>query len=104
MIDSVEKYGSGGVLFDGHTAEIKSAEQQIQELQQYLEPVVHAFEALMHEIKQSVSAIVDLWDSILKAYPDKRVVWLAFHHKKERIRKKNRNRIIKFFKRRCDNG
>ena len=41
--------------------------------------------------------ITKLLDDILKSYPDKRIVRLAFCHKKERVRKKNRNRIAKYY-------
>lgn len=34
--------------------------------------------------------------ALKSAYPNRRVVWLAFHHKRERTRKKNRKRIMRY--------
>ena len=58
--------------------------------------VQHLIDAIAPMVDVSVKNLVLLWDEILKSYPNKRVVWLAFHHPKERVRKKNRNRIIKW--------
>ena len=94
--DSVNKYSSD-VPFSGETAEIKSIEQQTQQIIDNLVPVVqNLVDALVPTIESCVDVINHLWDEILKSYPDNRVVWLAFHHKKARVRKKNRHRIAKY--------
>jgi hypothetical protein len=53
-------------------------------------------QALMPIINQAITEFKRLWETILHTYPNKRVVWLATHHPKERVRKKNRNRICKW--------
>ena len=96
-MDSVNKYGSDGVLFNGNIAEIKPPEQQIQQMIDALVPFVQAvIDAIVPIIEPFVDSIAQIWEAILKSYPDKRVVWLAFNHPKARIRKKNRHRISKY--------
>lgn len=53
-------------------------------------------EVLIPVVEQAITEIKNLWEAILHTYPNKRVVWLAIHHPKERVRKKNRNRICKW--------
>ena len=99
-MDSVNKYGSDGVPFTGEIAEITPAEQQLQKMIDALVPVIQGIiDAIVPLIEPCIYTINRTWDEILKSYPDKRVVWLAFHHPKARVRKKNRNRIAKFYER-----
>ena len=109
MTDSMDKYGSAGVPFTGDIAEIKSAQEQIQRMIDALVPVVQRMiDALVPVVQRMIDALVpfippildeitNLWEAMLRSYPNKRVVWLAFHHKKERVRKKNRKRIIEYY-------
>lgn len=60
-----------------------------------LQAVVAAFQRLMEAltpIRKELSEIIEL-------YPNKRVVHLAKHARKERVRKKNINRILKWYAR-----
>lgn len=96
-MDSVNKYGSDGIPFTGKIAEIAPMEQQLQRITDALASVIQSItDELVPLIEECIETISELWDAVLKEYPDKRIVWLAFHHKKERVRKKNRNRIIKY--------
>ena len=96
-MDSVNKYGSDGVPFTGKIAEITPAEQQLQQIIDAFVPVVQGIiDAIVPLIEPCIDEITRLWDETLKSYPDNRVVWLAFHHPKARVRKKNRNRIAKY--------
>lgn len=96
-MDSVNKYGSDGVPFTGKIAEIKPSEQQLQQIIDALVPVVQSIiDAIVPVIEHYSNEITRMWDAILKAYPDNRVVWLAFHHKKAKVRKKNRKRIVRY--------
>ena len=96
-MDSVNKYGSDGVPFTGKIAEITPMEQQLQQIIDDFVPVIQCiFDAIVPLIEPFIDEITRLWNEILKSYPDKRVVWLAFHHPKARVRKKNRNRIAKY--------
>lgn len=97
MMDSVNKYGSDGVPFTGQIDEIKPPEQQLQEAIDAFVPVIQrVFDTIAPAVEQCTRVITQLWDALLKSYPDKRIVHLAFHHKKEKVRKKNRKRIVKY--------
>lgn len=96
QLQSVGKYSSG-VPFTGKIAEIKPPEQQIQQILDAFAPVAQGIiDAIVPLIEPCIDEITRLWDEVLKSYPDKRVVWLAFHHKKAKVRKKNRHRIAKY--------
>ena len=98
-MDSVNKYGSDGIPFTGNIAEIASEEQQLQQMIEACVPIVRSIiDAVVPLIEPAIDALNRLWDEVLKSYPDKRVVWLAFHHPKAKVRKKNRNRIAKYIK------
>lgn len=53
-------------------------------------------EVLIPILNSAIESIKTICDAVLHIYPNKRVVYLAMHHPKERVRKKNRNRIIKW--------
>ncbi len=94
-MDSMDKYGGGP--FEGVIAKIKPSLQQMVDA---LVPVIQGIiDALAPTIKQCSDTIIQLWEAIAKTCPDKRVVWLAFHHKKARVRKKNMARIAKYITR-----
>lgn len=96
QLQSVDKYSSG-VPFAGKIAEIKPPEQQIQQIIDAFVPVVQGIiDAIVPLIEPCIDEITRIWDDIPKTYPDKRVVWLALHHPKARVRKKNCNRIAKY--------
>ena len=41
--------------------------------------------------------VVAMWEFMFDHYPNRRVVHLAIHGKRARTRKKNRNRILRYF-------
>lgn len=109
-MDSVDKYGSCGIpWFEGEILTPSSAEEQLKKLREAFLPVVQTI------IDQLVPVIIEAFDSItrifskihdglkqlcdditlLESYSDKRIVWLALHHKKAKVRKKNTKRILK---------
>lgn len=68
-------------------------------VKQAIEPILESIlQVLVPIVKQVITEIERLWEAVLHTYPNKRVVWLATHHPKERVRKKNRNRIFKWMK------
>ena len=104
-MDSVNKYGSDGVPFTGEIAEIKPIEEQLQQVIDALAPVIQSIiDALVPLVEAYIDKAAELWDEVLKAYPDKRVVHLAFYSKSERVRKKNRKRIAQYITKavKCD--
>lgn len=54
--------------------------------------VISAFKEIAEQISQRITALI-------KLYPNKRIVYLALHHPKERVRKKNMRRILKWIER-----
>lgn len=61
-----------------------------------LQPII---ESLAEMLQPVIKAIAELLPRIIDLYPNKRVIHLAKHGKKARTRKKNINRIIKYFER-----
>ena len=61
-------------------------------------------EPLMPIIDSILSGIKSIWEAVLHTYPNKRVVWLMMHHPKERVRKKNRSRILKWINQQYKRG
>lgn len=88
--DSCDKFGSGGAVYGGEPIETIPPEQQLQN-------TINALMTLAKSIIETVMPTIERFcNAALNLYPDKRVIWLAIHHKQERVRKKNRRRIIKW--------
>lgn len=79
------------------TDEIK--QQKIKEVEmEFALGVKVAINALVPVVADCVRAFTDFATSMYKQYPNKRIVWLALYHPKSKVRKKNKSRIIKYFK------
>lgn len=63
-----------------------------------LQEVASLLETLMEKIKPILNEVFDLVKKAIDLYPDKRVIYLATHGK-GRTRKKNINRILKWYER-----
>lgn len=75
----------------------KDKADKINNIKDVIQPVVaNIVETLTLAIQQTIQKINHLWRTIIECYPDKRVVHLAIHHKKSRVRKKNIKRIMKW--------
>ena len=92
------KFGGCDVPFDGEVSKPQTREA----FQPVVDAVTAVVETMMPTIKTLCETINRLWDAILHTYPNKRVVYLAFHGKKERTRKKNRARIVKWLQKQMD--
>lgn len=57
-----------------------------------------AFSNLAISLQEAIKNINNQINSIIKTYPNRRVVHLAKNHKSARVRKKNQKRIEKYFK------
>lgn len=81
---------------------------------QFVEAVTRAIQDIMLIIMQMAESITTalcqfptdanehierMCAEVIHTYPNKRVVWLALHHKKKRVRNKNINRILKDYER-----
>ncbi len=74
-------------------------QQKIKEIAMELVPVVtEAINALVPVVADCVRAVTDFAIAMYKRYPNKRILWLALYHPKAKVRKKNKSRIIKYFK------
>lgn len=65
-----------------------------------IQKVADAFVPLIAEAVKNISKIYE-W--LINAYPNKRVLYLAKYHPKERIRKKNMHRVWQWIERRIRN-
>ena len=69
--------------------------EKIDRVVEALQPIVaNIVEVLTPAIQEAMTAINNMWRSVMECYPNRRVVHLALHHRKKKIRKKNTNRII----------
>lgn len=66
----------------------------ISEIADVLTPIIKKIAEMLPPI---IETIVDVMEQIIELYPNKRVVHLAKHAKKERVRKKNINRIMTWY-------
>lgn len=57
-----------------------------------------AFETIVETLRAFIEAAWEIAKQIINLYPNKRVIYLATHGKR-RTRKKNINRILKYFER-----
>ena len=74
-------------------------EAQIKAIEEVAELVRKAIEWIVDIVKAVADVIRRLWKAFIENYRNKRVVHLALHHKSLRVRKKNRNRIVKWLRR-----
>lgn len=69
-------------------------------VQRVSEEIARIVQTIWEAIKPIVKAIAEklscFYEVVLKTYPNRRVVWLALHHKRERVRKKNKARILRW--------
>ena len=77
-------------LTDKETEDIQKAVEALQRLVQALS------EVLTPIMEKAWEAIKKVSDAILHCYPNKKVLHLAMHHPKERVRKKNISRIMRW--------
>ena len=80
-------------LNDKKTEDIQKAVEAIQRLAQALS------EVLTPIMEKVLEAIKKVSDAILHCYPNKKVLHLAIYHPKERVRKKNIRRIMRWLER-----
>lgn len=66
----------------------------VEALKPIIEAVTKALETVFEQIRPVMNVIVEGFRYYCKHYGNKRVVHLALHAKKERVRNKNRNRIF----------
>ena len=66
----------------------------VKALKPVIEAVAKALETVFEQIRPLMNVIMEGFRYYCKHYGNKRVVHLALHAKKERVRNKNRNRIF----------
>lgn len=74
-------------------------EAQIKAVEELAEAIAKVVDWMVEFVKTAAKAISEWCITVLKNYPNKRVVHLALHHKDLRVRKKNRNRIVEWLRR-----
>lgn len=63
-----------------------------------------AFVVAARAFSKAATIIRAYVEAIICLYPNKRIAWLALHHNKARIRKKNIKRILKEYRKEDKNG
>lgn len=81
-------------LTDKKTEDFQKAVEAIQRLAQEIT------ETLMPILDTALQTIKKMTDAILNCYPNKKVLHLAIYHPKERVRKKNMRRIMRWIEKR----
>lgn len=61
--------------------------------------IIEIIRALVPVVTEICRQLAEIWRQVIAIYPNKRVVTLALNHKDCKVRKKNRNRIIKWLRR-----
>lgn len=74
-------------------------EAQIKAIEDLAEVVAKVIDWIVEFVKTAAKIISELWKTFIENYHNKRVVHLAMYHKDLRVRKKNRNRIVKWLRR-----
>lgn len=63
-----------------------------------VDEIAKVMKNLLEHIMESLQPIMDVWvtgfSKFCTEYPNQRVVFLAFHAKKNRVRNKNHNRLV----------
>ena len=84
---------------DCEECDFAKQQEQMQTLIKAVENLKNAFlEDFTPLINNAIKVMTKMWDAVLHVYPNKKVLNLALHHPRERTRKKNINRIIKWLK------
>lgn len=88
------------------TALQATATEFARKITEYIEVITPIIRENAERIKAALGPVVDfcerIFDEAIKEYPKRRVVWLAFHHKKARVRKKNYRRVLRWLERRLN--
>lgn len=74
-------------------------EAQIEAIEKVAELVRQVIAVIVEVVKKIAEYVRTIWKAIIENYQNKRVKHLATHHKNLRVRKKNRNRILKWLRR-----
>lgn len=101
------KYGGCDMPFDERFINKLSAEEQEQlvkyaiiEIEDIIQPICDAIMSLIPSMKSAIESVNELTKPFIESYqtcPNKRVVHLALHAKKERVRNKNFRRVFEYY-------
>ena len=83
---------------DCEACEIAEEQKAIADLKNALSAISEYLEVYAQAVVQVATRLCEICENFLKCYPNKKIVHLALNSKSERVRKKNRNRILNDFK------
>ena len=86
-------------FFEGNPEYIEKYNALTDEEKERITEAVKTVEMTVSDLFEAVKQVVELYNKIISSYPNKRVVYLALHSKKKRVRRKNTRRILKDFQR-----
>lgn len=90
----VEAYAEGTAEELQKTFE--DSQKAVEALQRLVQSIIEVFSPVLNSV---IEVIKKICDAVLHDYPNKRVVYLAMHHPKERVRRKNMRRIMQWIER-----
>lgn len=77
----------------------ENARVVLTELSELYESTFIIFAKYLQQIADNITQIIDdILESIIQLYPNTKIVNLALHHPKAKVRKKNKRRIFKWLK------
>lgn len=72
------------------------ASEAIEALGERMHDIINGFCIGFKSLRKAINDIHNHLTVVINSYPNKRIVYLALHHPKERVRKKNIKRILKW--------
>lgn len=103
----VDAYANGTAeelqnVFEDLTEKTKTEDFQkaVEALQRLANAIAEVLNPILDKAMQAFKKIAD---TVLHTYPNKKVLHLAMYHPKERVRKKNMRRIMRWIERGCKN-
>lgn len=94
----LQPYCNKDCLQCGYFKNVMRREEFKEACNELKDAVIDLFTPILDLISNAIDTI---WDTLKAIYqfPNKRVIYLALHHPKEKVRKKNINRITKWLRR-----
>ena len=74
-------------------------ESQMKAIEDLSKVATNVINGIIELIRAAARVVAEIWRQVIASYSNKRVVALALNHKDHKVRKKNRNRIIKWLRR-----
>ena len=75
---------------------IPAIQKMVDVIASYVQELI---DAIMPLLGEAIKNMTEIYEATINSYPNKRVLHLAKYHPKERVRKKNMRRVLKWIER-----